>query len=114
MSIWRVEDELAQAEQAWKDGNEGRARVCARRAVSAALDHWRDMRGEAPLPGDTLAHLAWIQERHGIFPREVISAARRLSTKVTERARAPFSTDPLADARLIVDYLMKTTVEPSE
>lgn len=35
-----IEQELAAAEVAWKDGNEGKARVCARRAVSLVTETW--------------------------------------------------------------------------
>lgn len=104
-----VEAELSLAQKAWEEGNDGQARVCARRAVSLALDHWREQRGEPPLPGDTLAHLRWIQQQTQ-FPSEVLLAAQRLSTKVTERNRAPFSIDPIADARLIIDTLFGSAI----
>jgi hypothetical protein len=35
-----IEQELAAAEVAWKDGNEGKARVCARRAVALVTEAW--------------------------------------------------------------------------
>jgi hypothetical protein len=35
-----VEQELATAEKAFKTGNDGRARVCARRAVALADEAW--------------------------------------------------------------------------
>jgi hypothetical protein len=35
-----IEQELAAAEVAWKDGNEGKARVCARRAVALVTEVW--------------------------------------------------------------------------
>ncbi|RMH35266.1 MAG: hypothetical protein D6690_09270 [Nitrospirae bacterium] len=108
-SLAQIKAELASARKAWEEGNEGQARVCARRAVSRALTHWRIRRGEPPLPGDTLAHLRWIQQQTQ-FPREVVLAAQRLSTKVTERDRAPFSIDPIADARLIIDALLSTAM----
>jgi len=41
------------------------------------------------------------------FPLHIRQAAERLSTKVTQRDRAPFTSNPIADAKLIIAYLIR-------
>ncbi len=106
----RSEQELAAAEIARKDGNEGKARVCARRAVAFAIEAWLAGRPEPSWRGDAMEHLRQIQ-RHASFPLSVRQAAERLSTAVPQRQAAPFTTDPHADARVIIEYLAANTRE---
>ncbi len=99
-----IEQELAAAEAARLDRNDGKARVCARRAVAIAAEAWL---ARLPLPrwcGDAMAHLREIQQDES-FPFLIRQAAERLSTPVTRQQTAPFTTDPVADARLIIDHL---------
>ena len=70
-----LEQELAAGEAAWKDGR-----------------------------GDAMEHLRQIQ-RHASLPLPVRQAAERLSTTMPRRYAAPFTSDPLADARVIIEYL---------
>jgi hypothetical protein len=105
-----IEQELAAAEAAWQDGNDGKARVCARRAVARATEAWL---ARLPLPrwhGDAMAHLRQIQQ-DASFPLPIRQAAERLSTPVTNQHAAPFTTDPVADARLIIAHLSNTTTD---
>jgi len=51
-----------------------------------------------------MEHLRQIQ-RHASLPLPVRQAAERLSTTVPRRDSAPFTTDSLADARVIIEYL---------
>ena len=102
-----IEQELAAAEAARQDGNDGKARVCARRAVARATEAWL---ARLPLPrwhGDAMAHLRQIQQ-DASFPPPIRQAAERLSTPVTNQHAAPFTTDPVADARLIIAHLGST------
>jgi hypothetical protein len=99
-----IEQELAAAEAARQDGNDGKARVSARRAVARATEAWL---ARLPLPrwrGDAMAHLRQIQQ-DAAFPLPIRQAAERLSTPVTNQQAAPFTTDPIADARLIIAHL---------
>ena len=103
-----IEQELAAAQAAQQDHNDGKARVCARRAVARATEVW-----EARLPlsrwrGDAMARLQQIQQNTS-FPLPIRQAAERLSTPVTNQHTDPFTTDPIADARLIIAYLGNTT-----
>ena len=50
-----------------------------------------------------MEHLRQIQQDDS-FPLPIREAAERLSTKVTQRHAAPFTTDPISDARMIIEY----------
>jgi hypothetical protein len=104
----RFEQELAAADAAWKDGNEGKARVCARRAVALVTETWLAGLPDPLWRGDAMEHLRQIQ-RQASLPLPVREAAERLSTAVPRRDAAPFTTDPLADARVIIEYLAART-----
>lgn len=49
-------------------------------------------------------HLQQIQAEP-TFPLPVRAAAQRLLTKVTEQTQLPMTTDPITDARIILDHL---------
>lgn len=99
-----IEQELAAAEAAQRDGNDGKARVCARRAVARATEAWIAQLPSPPWHGDAMAHLRHIQQDTS-FPLPIRQAAGRLSTPVTRQHATPFTTDPIADARLIIVHL---------
>lgn len=105
-----IDQELTAAAVAWKDGNEGKARVCARRAVALAAESWLARLAEPLWRGDAMEHLRRIQQ-HASFPLSVREAAERLTTAVTRRQEEPFTSDPIRDARLIIEYL---TVDPKD
>ena len=105
-----INQELAAAETAWKDGNEGKARVCARRAVALVAETWLAGLPELLWRGDAMEHLRRIHQLEA-FPLPIRQAAERLSTPVPRRDTAPFTTNPLADARVIIEYLAADTRE---
>lgn len=110
VNLTLIEQELAAAEAAWKDGNEGKARVCARRAVALVTEAWLADLPDLRWRGDAMEHLRQIQ-RLASLPLPVRQAAERLSTAVPQRQAAPFTIDPLADARVIIEYLAANTKE---
>ena len=79
-----IEQELAAAETARQDGNDGKARVCARRAVARATEAWIAQLPSPPWHGDAMAHLRHIQQDEA-FPFPIRQAAERLSTPVTRQ-----------------------------
>ena len=103
---WReqIKQELAKAAEGLQSGNEGLARVCVRRAVALAAQHWAEQRHLPNWQGDAMYQLRKIQEQT-TFPLPVREAAQRLLTKVTEQAQLPMTTDPITDARIILDHL---------
>ena len=70
-----IERELAAAETAWKDSNEGKARVCARRAMALATEAWL-----ACLPAPSWRGMQWnIFVSFSRQPPSLCPSARRLS-----------------------------------
>jgi hypothetical protein len=102
-----IEQELAAAQAAQQDSNAGKARVCARRAVARATEAWLARLPSPRWRGDAMAHLRQIQQDES-FPLPIRQAAERLSTSVTRQHTGPFTTDPIADARLIIAHLGNT------
>lgn len=100
----QIEQELAKATKGLHEGNDGLARVCARRAIAIGLQHLAKRRGIPEQPGDAMQGLRSIQAEE-VFPLAIREAAQRLVTPVTQRDRAPLSTDPISDARLILEHL---------
>ena len=85
-----IDRELAAASLAWEDGNEGKARVCARRAVALAAESWLARLAEPMWRGDAMEHLRRIQLQV-CFPLPVRQAAERLYLGDA------FSDEPYAD-----------------
>jgi hypothetical protein len=107
---WRekIEQELVKASEGLKNGNDGLARVCVRRAVALASQHWAEQRNLPAWQGDAMHQLRQIQGET-TFPLSVREAAQRLLTKVTEQAQSPMTTDPITDAHIILDHLNSGT-----
>lgn len=102
-----IERELAAALAAQQNHNDGKARVCARRAVAYATETWLARFTFPRWRGDAMAHIRQIQQDIS-FPPPIRQAAERLSTPITRQHASPFTTDPIADARLIIAYLSHT------
>lgn len=100
----QIEIELTKAVKGLQNGNDGLARVCARRAVALGSQHWAEERNLPTWKGDAMHHLRQIHEET-TFPLPVRAAAQRLLTKVTEQTQLPMTTDPITDARIILAHL---------
>ena len=105
-----IERELAAAEAARQERNDGKARVCARRAVAHAAEAWIARFSVPGWRGDAMAYLRKIQE-DAYFPLPIRQAAERLGTPVTRQHTAPFTIDPVADAKFIIACLKSTLSE---
>lgn len=81
-------------------GNEGRARVCARRAVGTALA----LRWSVGSQANAYQLLMRAAADSGL-PPDVREAAQRLTRRVTEAHRLPHEEDPLDDARMLLAFL---------
>lgn len=93
--------ELGRARDALSAGNDGKARVCARRASGVALRAWYRMteRPDTPPAAQSLLNIALTD---AALPDELRQAAVRLTTSITNRDSAPFSSDPVQDAATII------------
>jgi hypothetical protein len=107
MNAEQIERELAQAQRARAAGNEGRARVCARRAAGWAIRAWYQRRGDARWRGDALTQLKRLQADEAA-PQPIRAAAERLTATVDFDHALPFEADALEDACLILRQTSST------
>ncbi|MBN2388218.1 MAG: hypothetical protein JXB85_14470 [Anaerolineales bacterium] len=101
---WRQqsEEELIRAQAARHAGNEGRARVCARRAAGLAARDFLSRRG---IPAHSAYQALQTLTAFPGLPADLLSAAADLTLRVDADFRLPPNVDPLAAARLLCDRL---------
>ena len=110
MTDWKakIQNEFEQAETARARGNEGQARVCARRAAGIAIREYNARRGQiirTPSAYDLLQLLA--EEPH--LAPELKQAATYLTLRVNEEFKLPVDVDLLKEARKLCDRLLTET-----
>jgi hypothetical protein len=98
----RYEMELAYGSR--NGGNEGRARVCARRAAGWAINRLRSDWAEREDLGSAYDSLRWLQQQ-STASDTVRAAATRLTTRLTPEHELPFSQDPLLDAERVIRFV---------
>lgn len=101
----RFQKEIEAAERARQRGNEGQARVCARRAAGVVIQHYFEKVGlpfRSPSAYDLLQVLAELPQT----PPEVRAAALRLTLRVTPEFNLPIQADLIADARWLAKQLL--------
>lgn len=104
--IDEIQKEFAEAARARLLKNEGKVRVCARRAVGIAIAHHYESQNKS-LPAVQALDLMKMLHSDTTIPEEIRDAVHRLSARVTPDFTYAFSTDPIADAKVVVDYLIK-------
>ncbi len=100
----QVQGEILLAKQSRKEGNEGRARVCARRAAGTAAQlflahHEKIIKAENPF--QSLKTLKDTEE----LPDRVQLAVRRLIQRVNEDHQLPPEIDLIHEAKLVIKFL---------
>lgn len=100
----QIEKELAMAHEALREGNDGKARVCARRASGQALSWYLTKFSHSNWGTDALRQLQHAAREESI-PIDVKDAATRLTTKISDQFTYPFTTNPIDDAAIIIDYV---------
>ncbi len=96
-----IQSELKSAHEALNDGNEGKARVCARRAVGKAF---QISKYSGEVERFISAHeIVKLVARSNKFPAGIREAATRLSASVLEEI---ISKKPIDDALLIIETLL--------
>ncbi len=98
-----IDQELFCAENARLTGNEGKARVCARRAAGIALRAFFEASGDPQIDPSAYAalnHLCQLTET----PAEIKETANRLLIRVAPDYTLPIQTDLIADAREIIAW----------
>jgi hypothetical protein len=100
-----IHRELVDANRARIDGNEGRARVCARRAAGWAVSLTRSLNEKREIEANAYEMLQWLVQQVDTAD-DVRSAATRLTARVSLDHTLPFPEDPLEDARMVVEALL--------
>ena len=104
--LGRIKFELDQAHRFRTRGNEGRARVCARRAAGWAAAAFRQQLSGVETHHNAYHQLRWLRKIEEV-PIELREAADRLTTRVTPSHELPHREDPLEDAEMIVHALLR-------
>jgi hypothetical protein len=101
-----IEAEMADAIRSRSAGNEGRARVCARRAAGLATAVYYEKCMHVPAGKSAYDLIKWIGNRDEL-DLSVRAAAQRLIQKVTPDHTLPHQQDPLTDARLLISSILQ-------
>jgi hypothetical protein len=101
-----IQREFERAEQARARGNEGQARVCARRAAGIAARDYLARRGEEVRTPSAYDLLNLLKEDMNLSPhlREI---AKHLTLRVDEEFKLPSNIDLVAEARKFCEELFK-------
>ena len=107
-----IQAEFARAEQARARGNEGQARVCARRAAGIAAREYLSRRGTPPRTSSAYDVLRLLAEDPTV-PINAKESALRLTLRVDEDFELPPGVDLLAEARALCAVLLPRSDELS-
>lgn len=110
MSDWKAQQELEfeRAADARARGNEGQARVCARRAAGIAIREYYARRGHLIRTPSAYDLLQLLTEEPDVA-LELKQAAAYLTLRVTEEFKLPIDVDLLDEARKLCDGLLTET-----
>ncbi len=99
------EEEIKRAIQARTRGNEGQARVCARRAAGIAAGEYLHRRGFAVSLVSAIDLLKELLTLTDLDP-VILEASRNLTMRVTEEFRLPNDADLIQQAQVLADKLL--------
>ena len=102
----QIEKEFIKAEQARAKGNEGQARVCARRAAGIAIREYLTQNGTPP-PSLSAVNLLDLLKNDPLLSPGLKLIADHLTLRVTEEFKLPVDADLVAEARKLCDGLLK-------
>lgn len=108
MDNWQteIESEFERAAQARGRGNEGQARVCARRAAGIAVREYLQRRGIRPPSVSAYDLLNLIKEDTLLSP-ELKLIADHLTVRVTEEFKLPVDVDLIDETKRFCAELLK-------
>ena len=108
MKDWKEEliTEFERAEAARARGNEGQARVCARRAAGIAAREYLSRRGEI-LRTPSAYDLLNVLKEDPQFPQDLKRIAEHLTLRVNKEFKLPLDVDLIAEARKFCEELSK-------
>ena len=100
-----IQAEFEKADQARARGNEGQARVCARRAAGIALREYLTRRGVRPPSVSAYDMLNQIKSDPQLSP-ELKEIAGHLTLRVNEEFKLPVNADLIVEARQFCEELL--------
>lgn len=108
MNNWQTEiqAEFEKATQARGRGNEGQARVCARRAAGIAAREYLTRRGIRP-PSVSAYDLLNLLKDDTLISGDLRSIADHLTVRVTEEFKLPVNVDLVEEAKFFCEELLK-------
>ena len=108
MNHWQTEiqAEFEKAAQARGRGNEGQARVCARRAAGIAIREYLNRRGTRP-PSVSAYDLLNLLKEDPLLSPDLRRIADHLTVRVTEEFRLPVDADLVGEAKYFCEELLK-------
>jgi hypothetical protein len=101
-----IEAEFETAQAARARGNEGQARVCARRAAGIAIREFMTRRGTRP-PSTSAYDLLNLVKNDPALSPHLKSIAEHLTMRVTEEFKLPVDADLVAEAKEFCDEILK-------
>lgn len=101
----QIQNEYDRASQARAKGNEGQARVCARRAAGIAIRDYLTRRG-TPTPSTSAYDLLNLLKEDALLPLGLKLAADHLTLRVTEEFKLPVEADLIAEAQILCEWLL--------
>lgn len=102
----QIEKEFELAERARSKGNEGQARVCARRAAGIAAREYLTRKGMRPRSASAYDVLNLLKDNPLLSP-DLKLIADHLTLRVTEEFKLPVEADLIAEARKLCKELLK-------
>jgi HEPN domain-containing protein len=100
--------EFDRAEQARAKGNEGQARVCARRAAGIAIREYFARNGGARVATASAYDLLNTLKEDERLPAEMKTIVEHLTARVTEEFKLPVNADLIAEARKLCEWLLQS------
>jgi hypothetical protein len=101
-----IEAEFEKADQARARGNEGQARVCARRAAGIAVREYLTRQGIRPPSVSAYDLLNLLKDDPQLAP-DLKLIAEHLTLRVTQEFKLPVDADLIAEARKFCEELLK-------
>ena len=102
----QIDSEFEKAEQARARGNEGQARVCARRAAGIAVREYLTRRRIRPPSVSAYDLLNLLKDDPDLSP-DLKLIADHLTLRVTEEFKLPVDADLIAESRKFCEALLK-------
>lgn len=102
-----IQAEFEKAEDARARGNEGQARVCARRAAGIAVREYLTRQGTRPPSASAYDLLNMLKTDPRLAQRpDLQQIAEHLTLRVTEEFKLPVNADLIAEARTFCEGLL--------